>query len=171
MKKIEAHLGSVRSTIPALLTCICLLGIFATPAVASDPNRATPNALPPEVKDPNLAAEEITAIRNVILGQLNPFKQDDAEKAFSYAAPEIQSIFRTPHTFLHMVRKSYQAVYRPRSFEFRKTRWIEGQIIQPLSVVGPSGVKETALYVMGKQADGIWKISACIMANEAGTDT
>ena len=70
-----------------------------------------------------------------------------------------------------MVRKSYQAVYNPRSFEFRKTQRIEGQIIQPLSVVGPSGVKETALYVMEKQADGIWKIGACIMANESGTDT
>ena len=161
----------MRSPIPALLTCFFLLGIVAPVAVASDPNGATPSASPPGAKDPNLAAEEITAIRNVILGQLNAFKQDNAEKAFSYAAPEIQRIFRTPQIFLHMVRKSYQAVYSPRSFEFRKTQRIEGQIIQPLAVVGPSGVKETALYVMQKQADGIWKIGACVMANEPGTDT
>lgn len=161
----------MRTTIPALLACVFLLGIFAPAAVGSNPNRATPNALPPALKDPNLEAAEIAAIRNVILGQLNAFKQDNAEKAFSYAAPEIQRIFRTPQIFLHMVRKAYQAVYSPRSFEFRKTQRIEAQIIQPLAVVGPSGVKETALYVMEKQADGTWKIGACIMANEPGTDT
>ena len=161
----------MRSLILAFLTCFFLLGIAAPVVVASNSNRATPNASPPGAKDPNVAAEEIAAIRNVILGQLNAFKKDNAEKAFFYAAEKIQRIFRTPQIFLQMVRKSYQAVYNPRSFEFRKTQRIEGQIIQPLSVVGPSGVKETALYVMEKQADGIWKIGACIMANESGTDT
>jgi hypothetical protein len=161
----------MRSLIPAYITCFFLLSIVAPAAVASDPNLATPNASPPGTKVPNLAAEEIAAIRNAILGQLNAFKHDNAEKAFSYASEKIQRIFRTPQIFLQMVRKSYQAVYNPRSFKFRKTRRIEGQVIQPLSVVGPSGVKETALYVMEKQADGIWKIGACIMANKPGKDT
>lgn len=70
-----------------------------------------------------------------------------------------------------MVRKSYQSAYRPRSFEFRAIQRIDGKIVQPLAVVGPSGVAETALYIMEPQSDGSWKIGACIMAREPGEDT
>lgn len=118
-----------------------------------------------------LAAEEVAKIRNIIIGQLDAFKADDAEKAFSYAAPNIRRIFRSPEIFLHMVRKSYQSVYRPQSYEFRPMQRIDGNIVQPLSVVGPSGITETALYIMEHQPDGSWKIGACIMAREPGEDT
>lgn len=118
-----------------------------------------------------LAAEDVARIRNNIIGQLNAFKADDAEKAFSYAAPKIRRIFKSPEVFLHMVRKSYQSVYRPRTFEFRPMQRIDGNIVQPLAVVGPSGISETALYIMERQTDGSWKIGACIMAREPGEDT
>lgn len=119
----------------------------------------------------NLAAEDIAKIRNIIIGQLNAFKADDADRAFSFSAPNIRKIFRTPEIFLHMVRKSYQSVYRPQSFEFRPAQRIDGNIVQPLAVIGPSGIAETALYVMEPQPDGSWKIGACIMAREPGEDT
>jgi len=48
---------------------------------------------------------------------------------------------------------------------------IDGKIVQPFAVVGPSGVAETALYIMEPQSDGSWKIGACIMAREPGEDT
>ena len=53
-----------------------------------------------------------------------------------------------------MVRKSYRSVYRPQSFEFRGTQRIDGNIVQPLAVIGPTGVSETALYIMEEQPDG-----------------
>jgi len=118
-----------------------------------------------------LPVEDIAQIRNIVLGQLDAFKADDAEKAFSYAAPNIKKIFRNPEIFLHMVRKSYQAVYRPQSFEFRPVERIDGNVVQPLTVVGPSGITETALYIMEPQPDGSWMIGACIMAREPGDDT
>ena len=118
-----------------------------------------------------LAVEDIAEIRNIILGQLDAFKADDAEKAFSYAAPNIKKIFQSPEIFLHMVRKSYRSVYRPQSFEFRPVERIEGNVVQPLVVVGPSGITETALYIMEPQPDGSWMIGACIMAREPGDDT
>jgi len=118
-----------------------------------------------------LAVEDIAEIRNIILGQLDAFKADDAEKAFSYAAPNIKKIFQSPEIFLHMVRKSYRSVYRPQSFEFRPVERIEGNVVQPLVVVGPSGITETALYIMEPQPDGSWMIGACIMAHRPGDDT
>lgn len=119
----------------------------------------------------NLAIEDVAYIRNMIIGQIDAFRKDDAEKAFSYAAPKIRRIFRTPEVFLHMVRKSYQSVYRPQTYKFRTIRRIDGKIVQPLTVVGPSGITETALYIMEKQPDGVWRIGACIMAQEPGHDT
>lgn len=126
---------------------------------------------PVDVKPAELPTEDVADIRNIILRQLNAFRDDDAEKAFSYAAPEIRRIFKTPEMFLHMVRKSYQSVYRPQSFAFKTIKRIDGNIVQPLAVVGPSGVSETALYIMEQQPDGSWKIGACIMAREPGKDT
>jgi hypothetical protein len=119
----------------------------------------------------NLPAEDVAEIRNMIIGQIDAFRKDDAEKAFSFAAPRIREIFRTPEVFLYMVRRSYQAVYRPRTFEFRTIRSIDGKVVQPVTVVGPSGVTETALYIMEMQPDGTWRIGACIMAQEPGDET
>jgi hypothetical protein len=126
---------------------------------------------PVDLKSAELPTEDVADIRNIILRQLNAFRDDDAEKAFSYAAPEIRRIFKTPEMFLHMVRKSYQSVYRPQSFAFKTIKRIDGNIVQPLAVVGPSGVSEMALYIMEQQPDGSWKIGACIMAREPGKDT
>lgn len=122
-------------------------------------------------KPAELATEDVAAIRNMIIGQIDAFRKDDAEKAFSFAAPKIREIFRTPEVFLHMVRKSYKSVYRPRTYEFRTIQSIDGKVVQPLIVVGPSGITETALYIMEIQPDGSWRIGACIMAQEPGHET
>jgi hypothetical protein len=119
----------------------------------------------------NLAAKDVADIRNIIIGQIDAFRKDDAEKAFSFAAPELKKIFRTPDVFLYMVRKSYKSVYRPQKFDFRTIQRIDGKVVQPVTVIGPSGVTETALYIMEIQPDGTWRIGACIMAQEPGNDT
>ena len=144
-----------------LLTIVMILGLHSQ----------TVSAEPLDVQPAGIKAEDVAKIRNIILGQLDAFREDDAEKAFSFAAPQIQEIFKTPETFLHMVRKAYRSVYRPQSFEFRGTQRIYGNIVQPLEVIGPTGVSETALYVMEEQPDGTWKIGACIMAQEPGKNT
>jgi hypothetical protein len=130
----------------------------------------SPGVTPP-VGAHGVATQDIAEIRNMIIGQIAAFREDDAEKAFSFAAPEIRKIFRTPEMFLYMVRKSYQAVYRPRKYEFRTIRNIDGKVVQPVTIVGPTGVTETALYIMEKQPDGTWRMGACIMAREPGSET
>ena len=144
-----------------LLIIVLLAGLHALPGLAK------PVMVPPAV----LETEDLAKIRNVILRQLDAFRIDDADKAFSFATPQIQQVFKTAEIFLHTVRRSYRSVYRPRFFEFRDTQHIEGNIVQPLTVVGSTGVPETALYIMKLQPDGTWKIGACIMVPEPGKDT
>jgi hypothetical protein len=106
------------------------------------------------------------AIRTAIEGQMEAFKRDDGAAAFAYASPRIQAIFKDPETFLGMVREDYEPVYRPKVVSFRDLETIEGNLIQPVLVVGPSGVPVTALYIMERQQDGEWRIGGCILVPE-----
>src|SRR3954469_6769967 len=79
-----------------------------------------------------LQPAEARAVRAVIEAQLDAFQHDDAERAFSYAAPDIQKAFRTPARFMEMVRTSYAVVYRPHNVVFEPAADIDGDVYQPV---------------------------------------
>ena len=143
------------------LLCVVLAVVFLIQPAYSK-NLTGPSSLP---------NTDLAAIRDVIVGQFDAFRHDDAEKAFSFAAPRIKKIFGTPEVFIRMVRESYGAVYRPETYRFRDVKHINGQLVQPVTVVGPSGITETALYIMEIQPDGSWRIGGCIMAQKPGDET
>ena len=148
----------MRSSLSALVILLTIIGAVAT----VDRTFATP---------PKLTESEVAKIRSIISGQLQAFLSDDAQKAFSYAAPSIKEKFKTPKKFLKMVRRYYFPIYRPRDFEFRPIQMVDDKIIQPLAVIGPSGVQEIVLYVLEQQPDHSWKIGGCIMVNGLGEET
>ncbi|PPR09615.1 MAG: hypothetical protein CFH41_02317 [Alphaproteobacteria bacterium MarineAlpha11_Bin1] len=115
-----------------------------------------------------ITIEDVAEVRNSILAQLSAFREDNAIVAFSYASRGIRRLFDTPELFLEMVKKSYRELYRPQSFEFRPTTQFGDKVVQPLVVVGPSGLPKTVVYVMEKHPDGQWKISACFFADKIG---
>lgn len=100
-------------------------------------------------------------IRDVIGRQLEAFKRDDGETAFSFAAPGIKSIFGTVDNFMSMVRNGYQPVHRWQSFAFRDLRLVEDWVIQKVHIEAQDGSSVTAFYVMEKQPDGTWRIAGC----------
>lgn len=114
---------------------------------------------------------DVTAIRGVIEAQLQAFRTDDSAQAFAYASPAIQSIFKTPDTFMTMVRAGYKSVVRPREVEFRDLVPVEGRWTQRVLVVGSDGVPVVAQYVMEQQPDGSWRIDGCVLeqSNEQAT--
>lgn len=104
-------------------------------------------------------------IRQVIGDQMAAFRRDDAGAAFGFASPMIQSMFGTPERFIEMVRGGYPAVYRPREVAFQTLRVVEGEIIQPVTLVGPDGVPVVAIYKMEWQdGEKVWRINACFLA-------
>ena len=108
-------------------------------------------------------------IRLVINAQLEAFRRDDANAAYSFAAPEIRSLFRTPKEFMHMVRTGYKAVYRPRSVRFLHHFMVAGRPVQPLEVVTGDDHLIVAYYVMQRQHDGSWKIAGCSIKGVGAT--
>ena len=115
-----------------------------------------------EAAEKPLEPGDAEAIRTVVDHQLQAFRADDGQQAFSYASPAIQSIFKNPDTFMSMVRARYPPVYRPREVEFRDLVAVEGRWTQRVLVVGPDGVPVIAQYVMEKQRDGSWGIDGCV---------
>jgi len=131
------------------LFAIMIFALAATYAQAAEPDAA-----------------DKAAIRTVVEAQLAAFKQDDASAAFSFASPRIKAIFKDADNFMRMVKQDYQPVYRPKAVSFRNLETIEGNLVQPVLVIGPSGAPVTALYIMEKQDDGSWLIGGCVLAQE-----
>jgi hypothetical protein len=108
-------------------------------------------------------AEDIGTARSIISAQEQAFARDDAATAYGFAAPGIQSFYRSPDGFMFMVRNSYAPVYRHRSFVFGEVKVLEGKIYQDVQIIDADGAAWDALYTLETQADGNLKISACIL--------
>lgn len=110
------------------------------------------------------AGDDVAAGRAVIQSQQDAFSRDDGAAAYNFASPALQSLFRTPETFMFMVRKGYAPVYRNKSFEFGLARVIDGKIVQDVEIVDADGVAWDARYTLEPQPDGSLKISSCVLA-------
>lgn len=113
---------------------------------------------------PKVSAADAKAVRAVIEAQLAAFAADDAEKAFSYAAPGIRAMFVTAERFLAMVREGYPVVYRQASVSFLKPEWIESKLIQRVQMIDTAGAPWMVVYEMQRQPDKSWRIAACVAA-------
>lgn len=103
------------------------------------------------------------AIRDVIQGQIDAFRADDARLAFSFAAPSVQDQFGNASRFVAMVKQGYMPVYRPRQVEFSNLLDVRGKPAQRVVVVGPDNGVFSAYYMMEPQPDGSWRIGGCIL--------
>lgn len=116
-----------------------------------------------KAEEPAVASNDQAAIRGVIEAQLEAFKRDDGQTAFSYASPTIKGIFGTPERFMSMVRSGYPAVYRPQATEFRKLHQEGSTLVQEIRFVGPDGEAVIALYSLVKAPDGSWLIDGVVI--------
>jgi hypothetical protein len=110
-----------------------------------------------------LAQSDQDAIREVIEAQLAAFQRDDGATAFGFASPGIREKFGDAATFMAMVKSGYAAVYRPKSVAFDRLVDTGMGPDQMLRVIGPDGVAYTTHYIMQRQPDGRWMISACYL--------
>jgi uncharacterized protein DUF4864 len=95
---------------------------------------------------PSVTTADARAVREVIKAQLDAFQKDDAPRAFSYATAGIREAFRTPESFLEMVRTSYPAVYRPKTVKFEAPQLIDDVLVQPVRLTDADGRAWMAIY-------------------------
>ena len=139
--------------------CIALEAAFAVA-----PARAAPGT-------EAVAAAEARAVRSVVAAQLDAFANDDAARAFSYAAPGIQAMFQTPERFVAMVRAGYPVVYRAAGATFLVPQRLGDDIVQGVHLSDADGGVWLATYRLERQRDGAWRIKGCDVQRASGKTT
>ena len=104
--------------------------------------------------------KELDETQFIIESQIQAFLDENAELAYSYAAPLIKMKFNNPLEFMSMVKNYYEPVYNPKQFYFIDARYFEGAIYHQLQVISQQDESFLATYSL-IQDEGKWKISGC----------
>ncbi|MBT0955920.1 DUF4864 domain-containing protein [Alphaproteobacteria bacterium KMM 3653] len=94
------------------------------------------------------------ALRGVISDQIDAIGVDDYARAFTFASPFIQGLFRTPENFGAMVERGYPMVAAPRSVDFGETRAEGPLFFQDVIFEDAQGRFFTLEYEMIRGPDG-----------------
>ena len=107
------------------------------------------------------AAEVLPAepdIEATIQGQIDAFLVDDFATAFTFASPNIKSLFGSSERFGQMVRNGYPMVWRPGELRFLELRDIDGALWQKVIIRDQAGEFHLLDYQMIQGPDG-WQIN------------
>jgi len=106
-------------------------------------------------------------IEATISGQIEAFRSDDFDRAFTYASPGIQGLFGTSQNFGLMVRQGYPMVWRPAEVEYLDLREIAGNLWQKVRITDAAGTVHILDYQMIETESG-WKINAVQVLEAVG---
>ena len=104
------------------------------------------------------AVAQSADIEATISNQIEAFKMDDFAEAFTYASPNIQSLFQTPENFGRMVTQGYPMVWRPAELQYLELREVAGSLLQQVMVTDAAGNVHILEYQMLEFGTG-WKIN------------
>ncbi|MSO97968.1 MAG: DUF4864 domain-containing protein [Rhodospirillaceae bacterium] len=121
------------------------------------------NALAVGRTDFNTDKDPTTAIHRVIERQLDAIRRDDAEAAFSLAAPNIRRAFKTASTFMALVAKDYLPMKRWEAATFLDLRTFDDHCVQRVKLVDDRGEIAVANYAMVQAASGDWWVAGVTM--------
>ncbi len=104
-----------------------------------------------------ISESDKATIRQLIEKQLQAFKQNDEETAFSLTSPTIQRKF-TRQDFIKMVDNKYNAIIKPRSIMFRGFTLINDFPALVMTILDQQGNLAQAIFVVQHQRDYSWRI-------------
>jgi hypothetical protein len=107
------------------------------------------------------AEDPLQATQATIQKQIQAFLHDDADAAYSFAAPGIKALFPDKEAFFAMVKKSYEPVYHPGNYAFGRSKSIDNgaTIYQEVLITGSDGKDWSVIYQVTRQPDGSYKIN------------
>jgi len=120
-------------------------------------------ALVPMARAQDAGAE----IRGVISDQIDAFRADDFETAFTFASPAIKRLFGTPERFGQMVRSGYPMVWRPTDVRFTDLSIRNGRRVQSVLVTDEAGTLHVLDYEMVPGDEG-WRINGVRLREASG---
>ena len=137
------------------LFALLILALLARPGLAQAP-------APPA--DPRA----VQAASEPVMRQLEAFRRDDFDTAYSFASEEIQQRFDRAH-FEEMVRVGYPEIARSVfAVVAEGERAANGNVYLVLKIRGANGVSIEAVYEMVSEGGG-WKINGVVTKPDPGT--
>lgn len=103
------------------------------------------------------AAAQQAEIEGTITSQIDAFKADDFDQAFTYATPSLQRLFQTPQNFERMVTQGYPMVWRPAEVTYLELEDRGSAMFQKVQILDAKGVTYILLYQM-EETDQGWRI-------------
>ena len=113
------------------------------------------------------AASQQVDIEATINSQIEAFKADDFEHAFTYATPTLQQLFQTPENFQRMVTSGYPMVWRPAEVRYLELKERDGLLWQKVQIIDRKGFTHLLLYQMEQTANG-WRIAGVQLLRASG---
>ena len=113
------------------------------------------------------AAAQEAEVHATIERQLQAFQADDFGAAFTFASPNIKSIFGTPENFGRMVTQGYPMVHRPGAVKMLDLREVAGALWQRVMITDAAGKTHLLDYQMVQTPEG-WQINAVQLLQATG---
>jgi len=104
----------------------------------------------------------------VLKNQIEAFRRDDGQAAFSFASPDVQDQYGSAKSFLNQFSTAYKAVYRSQSVTFLNLAYSRGRLVQRVLLLGPDGNAVIALFPMVQMDDGTWRMDGCVLVPATG---
>ena len=113
------------------------------------------------------AMAQSSEIEGTISSQLEAFKADDFDTAFTYATPTLQQMFQSPQNFQRMVTEGYPMVWRPAEVRYLELRQRGDAMWQKVQITDAKGGIHILDYKM-EQTDMGWRIGAVQILDAPG---
>ena len=106
-------------------------------------------------------------IEATISAQIDAFLDDDFARAFTFASPNIQSLFGTSERFGNMVQNGYPMVWRPGEVRYLELRDVAGNLWQRVLIRDRAGGVHLLDYEMIQTSEG-WRINGVQLLRAPG---
>ena len=116
------------------------------------------------------ASAQNAEVEATIDSQIEAFLANDFNRAFAFASPNIQQIFRTPENFGLMVRQGYPMVWRPAEVRYLELREINGALWQKVQITDAEGRIHLLDYQM-IELGSEWKINGVQLLRQPEVNT
>ena len=103
------------------------------------------------------AGAQEAEIRGTIGSQIEAFRADDFDTAFTFATPALRRLFQSPQNFRRMVTQGYPMVWRPAEVRYLDLRAEGGALVQTVEIIDLEGRRHLLAYRMEPTEEG-WRI-------------
>ena len=122
---------------------------------------------------PSVAQPVEAPWQSVVSGQIEAFRAGDGETALGFAGASFRNAYQNPERFLVDIdRAGYAPLTQSRSHSFGEYRILEDEtVVQIVLIVGPELRLYEAIYQLGMEDDGSWRVRGVVMRKQDGIGT